>query len=81
METLQIAGINETRIELVDVPPPRPTVTLSLLVEDAATSGGSTATTAPLILAVLVVIAVMQRSIWLLIPLFYAFRFPLNLLP
>lgn len=30
---------------------------------------------------VLAVIVVMQRSIWLLIPLFYAFRFPLTLLP
>lgn len=27
------------------------------------------------------VVVVMQRSIWLLIPLFYAFRFPLTLLP
>ncbi|MCP5536779.1 MAG: hypothetical protein H7A51_11195 [Akkermansiaceae bacterium] len=32
-------------------------------------------------IVILVVIAVMQRSIWLLIPLFYAFRFPLSLLP
>lgn len=32
-------------------------------------------------MVVFAVIALMQRSIWLLIPLFYAFRFPLTLLP